>query len=152
MYVCMYVCIGKDIIYIFLPSLECMTLAYVYIYICSDFCRVCFCVRECVCLCVCVCIDEVDVYVEPAPLMLCSMAAGRNFVSRQRRCRRVRTEYTSPNIIYRHISVYVSAPAAVSSGYRSAHFTQASSLFIPIYWYISVYISVYNGCRLRRCI
>ncbi len=72
--------------------------------------------------------------------------------SRQRRCGRVRTEYTSPNIIHRHISVYVSVPAAVSGGYRSAHCTQASFLYIPIYWYISVCISVYNGCRQRRCI
>jgi hypothetical protein len=30
----------------------------------------------CVCVCVCVCIDEVDIYVEPAPLMLCSMSTG----------------------------------------------------------------------------
>jgi hypothetical protein len=70
---------------------------------------------------------------------------------RQRRCRRVRTEYTSPNIIYRHISVCVSV-TAVSGGCRSAHCTQASFLYIPIYWYTSVYISVYNGCRQRRCI
>jgi hypothetical protein len=53
----------------------------------------------------------------------------------------VRTEYTPPNIIYRHISVYVSVPAAVSGGYRSAHCTQASFLYIPIYRYTMAAVS-----------
>ena len=55
----------------------------------------------------------------------------------------MRIEYTSPNIIYRHISVYVSVPAAVSGGYRSAHCTQASFLYIPIYWCIWFFFLVF---------
>jgi hypothetical protein len=50
-------------------------------------------------------------------------------------------DYTSANIIYRHISVYVSVPAAVSGGYRSAH-TGLHPLYTDILVHIGIYIGI----------
>ena len=51
----MYVCIGKDIIYTFLPPSECMTLAYVFIYLYIVIFVECVFLCERVCVFVCVC-------------------------------------------------------------------------------------------------